>query len=109
MPGSPSVSCEAETKWHYGDEFMSFLKKSSITGLSGKIEFDQVTGMRKNLTMQIVDLSRNGVSLVGNWIENKPQGETIHIVRSYEKEKKHVSEKLNRHLIVTTKLVSRSF
>ena len=110
LPGSPSVSCEAETTWSYGDEFMAFVKMSSITGLSGKIEFDATTGCRKNLTMHIVDLARNGVSLVGNWVENKPDNRdhnTIHIIRSYEKEKKHANEKLGRHLVVTTKLVRR--
>ncbi len=105
IPVSPKVSCEKETKWYFGDDFMNYLKMSKVQGLSGNIEFDQQTGFRKNLTLHVVDLSKRGVSLVGNWIEKDPLIEShIHVVRSYEKEKKQVNDKLNRHLIVTTKL-----
>jgi len=78
---------------------------SNVQGLSGNIEFDQQTGFRKNLSLHIVDLSKRGVSLVAKWIEKDPISDSfIKVVRSYEKEKKEIDAKLNRHLIVTTKL-----
>ena len=79
---------------------------SKINGLSDNIEFDPVTGFRRNLSFNIVDLTRNGLSLVGKWIEKEPPAPNkIEILRSYEKEKIQVDNKLNRHLIVTSKIV----
>ncbi len=88
---------------------MKHLKTSNINGLSGHIEFDQATGYRKNLTVDIVDMTRSGLSLVGHWYEFETNPDkSIKIVRSYEKEKIQTNDKLTRHLIVTTKLVSLS-
>ena len=64
IPVTPSVSCDAETKWNFGDRFMTYLKTTKTTGLTGHIEFDEKTGLRKNLTIHIVDLIKNGLSLV---------------------------------------------
>ena len=66
IPNSPSVSCCKENPWHYGEEFMRYLRLSDFNGLSGRIEFDSTTGFRKNLTIKIVDLIKDGISLVSN-------------------------------------------
>lgn len=123
MP-SPIVSCDKETPWSFGNEFIKMLKMTNFNGLSGHIEFDPASGFRTNVTLAIVDKTKTGVDLVslfliisiklnmtqillkvGYWREfnnKKP----IEIVRSYAKEKDQVLDKLNRNLIVTTKLVS---
>ena len=66
IPKSPSVSCSKENPWYYGEEFMRYLRLSDFNGLSGHIEFDSTTGCRKNLTIRIVDLIKDGISLVSN-------------------------------------------
>jgi hypothetical protein len=105
---APSVSCKKDTSWLFGSEFMKFLKMSSFHGLSGYIEFDQLTGYRKNITLSIVDRTKKGVDLVGYW-RDLPKGESIQIVRSFSKEKDQILDKLDRHLNVTTKLVRSTF
>ncbi len=64
LPVSFSVSCEHETKWEFGKKFNNFLRMSKINGLSGNIEFEPSTGFRKNLIFNIVDMTKNGLSLV---------------------------------------------
>jgi hypothetical protein len=46
---------------------------------------------------------------MGYWKENPLKNNSIEIIRSYDKEKDLVSLKLNKNLIVTTKLVSKLF
>ena len=65
FPSTSSVSCQKETPWLFGPEFIRFLKMSSFKGLSGQIEFDSFTGFRNNLTLSIVDKTKIGVDLVG--------------------------------------------
>lgn len=101
---SPTVSCQRETPWSFGEEFMRNLKMSQFNGLSGYIQFDPNTGYRTNLTLSIVDKTKTGVDLVGYWRDSSPK-RPIEIVRSYAKEKDQILDKLNRNLIVTTKLV----
>ena len=68
IPASPSVSCgwlhKNESAWEFGEQFMKHLKTTNLNGLSGHIEFDQQTGHRSNLTIDIVDLAKNGLALV---------------------------------------------
>ncbi len=64
LPTTQTTSCQKETPWLFGMDFMRFLKMSSFKGLSGNVEFDQTTGYRNNITLSIVDRTRAGVDLV---------------------------------------------
>lgn len=97
------MSCESENQWSYGQQMIEHFKTMKINGLSGNIEFDKTTGYRKNLTLSIVDRTKNGVELIGYWKDTSSK--PINVVRSYAKEKDHILNKLNRNLIVTTKIV----
>ncbi len=99
------VSCSTGQQWLGGPILMRYLKKAKFKGLSGHIEFDKLTGYRKNLTFLIVDKTKSGVDTMGYWRENNTN-KTIEVVRSFAKEKSQVLIKLNRHLKVTTKLVN---
>ena len=99
------ASCVSGQSWSSGSVLMKFLKKTKLQGLTGHIEFDKLTGYRKNLTLLIVDKAKTGVDTMGYWRENNVN-KTIEVIRSYAKEKSQVLIKLNRHLNVTTKLVS---
>ena len=103
---SPKISCETEEPWQYGPVLMKHLKMNTLKGLSGNLEFDQITGYRKNITLSIVDKTKSGVDLFGYWRDNYKSKHPVEVVRSYAKEKVQVLNKLNRNLIVTTKLVS---
>ena len=104
---SPKISCETGDPWLDGHYLMKHLKMNNFKGLSGNFEFDEKTGYRKNFTIGIVDKTKTGVDLFGYWRDNDER--TIDVVRSYAKEKFQVLDKLNRSLIVTTKVVSIDF
>jgi hypothetical protein len=61
---SPSVSCQKETPWPFGSEFIKYLKMGNFSGLSGNVEFDNATGYRTNFKLSIVDKTKTGVDLV---------------------------------------------
>ena len=59
-----------EEAWDYGEKFMKYLRLSDFNGLTGRIEFNQMTGYRKNMTIGIVDLIKDGLSLVKFYFVN---------------------------------------
>lgn len=63
IPVHSSVSCKTETPWSFGSQLIKYLKMSNFNGLSGHIEFDEA-GLRTNLTISIVDRTKNSVDLV---------------------------------------------
>ena len=65
------ASCVSGQSWSSGSVLMKLLKKTKLHGLTGHIEFDKLTGYRKNLTLLIVDKAKTGVDTMGYWRENK--------------------------------------
>ena len=59
-----NVSCDTETPWSFGSQFISRLKANSFHGLSGRIQFGENNGLRDNLTFFIVDRNRDSIDLV---------------------------------------------
>ena len=64
IPEIPVASCANEKPWLFGVDFIKYLKLSNFKGLSGHIEFDQITGYRKKMKFSIVDKTKAGVDLV---------------------------------------------
>ena len=58
------VTCQQEIPWSFGTEFRNYLKSNVLTGLTGNIQFNNVTGLRTNLTISIVDKIKNVIDLV---------------------------------------------
>ncbi len=56
--------CDTERKWSFGKEFMSYMKKTNFTGISGRVNFDKETGYRNNVKLSLVDRISNGLDLV---------------------------------------------
>ena len=50
-----------ERAWSFGSDFNSFMKLSKFEGVSGRVEFDSISGYRDNITMAIVDLGKDDV------------------------------------------------
>ncbi|XP_023932260.1 glutamate receptor 2 [Lingula anatina] len=65
---APGILCRSPSPfpWHLGNEIISAIKQSHVSGLSGKIVFDR-TGKRKNFTLSVTDVSLKGRSKVGEW------------------------------------------
>jgi hypothetical protein len=65
ISSSQQASCSSDVPWSYGSELFKYFKLAKFEGMSGHIEFDSLTGYRKNLTLNIVDLSKeDAVDLV---------------------------------------------
>jgi hypothetical protein len=56
--------CDNETKWSFGKKFLKYLKSLNTKSVSGHIEFDKFNGMRKNLTLSLVEKTKTGIDLV---------------------------------------------
>ena len=59
-----NVSCHTETPWSFGYQFINQLKANNFHGLSGRIQLDEKTGLRNNLTFLIVDRIKDSIDLV---------------------------------------------
>ena len=68
-----------ENAWSYGEQFMKYLRLSDFNGLTGRIEFNQMTGYRKNITIGIVDLIKDGLSLVKSYLNLYCKFESINL------------------------------
>ncbi len=64
IPSSPSVSCANEIPWPFGNEMVKMIKQSDFYGLSGHVKFDSMTGDRQNFSLRIMDIAKDGLSLV---------------------------------------------
>ncbi len=61
---SPSVSCANESPWAFGDEMVRLIKLNDFYGLSGRVKFEAATGDRQNFSLRIMDMAKDGLSLV---------------------------------------------
>ncbi len=59
-----NISCDLETKWEFGQEFMNYLKNKDFIGLTGRIEFNKETNLRSGFELSIVDKIKNLIYLV---------------------------------------------
>ncbi len=60
----PKANCDNEIKWSFGKKFVKYLKTLNTTSVSGHIEFDKYNGMRKRLTLSLVEKTKTGIDLV---------------------------------------------
>jgi len=67
VPASPPVSCGNERPWPLGSDFIALLKATEFYGLSGRVKFNQETGMRQNFSLRIVDEYKESLSIYGYW------------------------------------------
>lgn len=73
-----------------------------MKGLTGVIKFDH-EGFRSDFSLDIVELSKDGLRKVGTW--NSSEG--VNYTRTYGESQKEIVEILqNKTLVVTTILVS---
>ena len=74
-----------------------------MTGLTGKIKFDQ-HGIRSDFVLEIVELKKDGLIKVGEWNEKSGVNFTRNFTESYTE----IVESLqNKTLVVTTVFVRR--
>lgn len=59
-----SASCKNDTSWSYGNKFLKYIKMNKLIIKSGLIDFDNKTGIRKNINFYIVDWLIQSTDLV---------------------------------------------
>ena len=96
------LSCSGEETWQHGNSLVNYMKLVEMDGLTGKVKFDQL-GLRTDFTLEIVELKRKGLTMVGSWHDqhgfkflNHPTESRSEVVESLE----------NKTLVVTTIKVS---
>ncbi|XP_040571507.1 glutamate receptor ionotropic, kainate 2 [Lepeophtheirus salmonis] len=60
------TSCERNEPWKHGNSFANFMKIIKFNGLSGLTKFNP-QGQRTHLELDILELQKNGMSLIGSW------------------------------------------
>ncbi|XP_031331870.1 glutamate receptor ionotropic, kainate 2-like [Photinus pyralis] len=96
------LSCDAVDTWPHGYSLINYMKIVEMRGLTGVIKFDH-QGFRSDFTLDIVELSREGLKKIGTW--NASAG--VNFTRTYGEAYTQIVEILqNKTFVVTTILVS---
>lgn len=98
------MDCESQMNWGHGASLINFMKdgQSMLHGLTGMVQFDN-EGLRTNIALDIMELSYNGLQLVGTW--NSTESDGLRITRLVSPASRQESESLqNKTFIVLTAL-----
>ncbi|KAB0791738.1 hypothetical protein PPYR_03538 [Photinus pyralis] len=92
------LSCDAVDTWPHGYSLINYMKIVEMRGLTGVIKFDH-QGFRSDFTLDIVELSREGLKKIGTW--NASAG--VNFTRTYGEAYTQIVEILqNKTFVVTT-------
>lgn len=64
-----NLSCDSEIPWNDGLSLFNYLDSVSLTGLTGKIEFNE--GKRVNFKLDLLKLKREELQKVGFWTSER--------------------------------------
>jgi len=60
------LDCSGQTAWVHGNSLINYMKMVEFIGLSGPIKFD-ASGLRTQLSMDLMELQMEGLTRVGTW------------------------------------------
>ncbi|CAB0003452.1 unnamed protein product [Nesidiocoris tenuis] len=60
------IDCRVKESWESGYTVINYIKLSEEEGLTGVVKFDN-EGFRTDFTLDILELTRNGLHVKGNW------------------------------------------
>ncbi|CAG0878614.1 unnamed protein product [Darwinula stevensoni] len=96
------LTCNSDDVWTEGRTLINYMKMTEMRGLSGIVRFDG-SGARSNFNLDILELSKQGLKVVGLW----EPGKGANYTRNWKDLQRQIQEKLeNKTLIVTTALSS---
>ncbi|XP_042864658.1 glutamate receptor ionotropic, kainate 2-like isoform X3 [Penaeus japonicus] len=96
------LECDGDATWVHGNSLINYMKWVQVNGLTGLIKFDS-EGFRRDVTLDIVEMSKEGLNRVGKWDPNSGANYT----RTYSEIQQGIIESLqNKTLIISTILVS---
>nr|QRN45440.1 ionotropic glutamate receptor kainate 2-like isoform X4 [Carausius morosus] len=62
-----SLSCVRPQAWSHGEHVSQYMKMFKFMGLSGELTFDVKTGRRKDITLELMEVSHAKLRKIGNW------------------------------------------
>lgn len=98
------LSCESEDTWPHGYSLINYMKIVEMKGLTGVIKFDH-QGFRSDFSLDIVELSKDGLRKVGTW--NSTEG--VNYTRTYGESQKEIVEILQNKTLVVTIILSSPY
>ncbi|XP_045593286.1 glutamate receptor ionotropic, kainate 2 isoform X4 [Procambarus clarkii] len=92
------LECDGDITWIHGNSLINYMKWVQVNGLTGLIKFD-TEGFRRDVTLDIVELTKEGLSRVGRWDPTSGANYT----RTYSEVQQGIVESLqNKTLMVTS-------
>ncbi|KAF5280601.1 hypothetical protein FQA39_LY05249 [Lamprigera yunnana] len=95
------LSCDAVDTWPHGYSLINYMKIVEMRGLTGVIKFDH-QGFRSDFTLDIVELSREGLKKIGTW--NASAG--VNFTRTYGEAYTQIVEILQNKTFVVSTILS---
>ncbi|XP_069951466.1 glutamate receptor ionotropic, kainate 2-like [Cherax quadricarinatus] len=96
------LDCDADITWMHGNSLINYIKWVQVNGLTGIIKFD-TEGFRRDVTLDIVELTKEGLIRVGRWEPINGANYT----RSYSEVQRGIVASLqNKTLMVTSILAA---
>ncbi|XP_064094425.1 glutamate receptor ionotropic, kainate 2-like [Macrobrachium nipponense] len=94
------LDCEGDDTWIYGNSLVNYMKWVQVRGLTGLIKFD-AKGFRRDVTLDIVELTKTGLVKVGRW--NPTSG--ANYTKSYREVEQDIVEELRRKNLVISSVL----
>ncbi|XP_042238473.1 glutamate receptor ionotropic, kainate 2-like isoform X3 [Homarus americanus] len=96
------LECDGDITWVHGNSLINYMKWVQVNGLTGLIKFD-TEGFRRDVTLDIVELTKEGLDRVGRWDPNNGANYT----RTFSEVQQGIVESLqNKTLIITSILAA---
>ncbi|XP_066943694.1 glutamate receptor ionotropic, kainate 2-like isoform X2 [Macrobrachium rosenbergii] len=94
------LDCEGDETWIYGNSLVNYMKWVQVRGLTGLIKFD-AKGFRRDVTLDIVELTKTGLVKVGRWSRTSGANYT----KSYREVEQGIVEDLRRKNLVISSVL----
>ncbi|KAK4297158.1 hypothetical protein Pmani_030406 [Petrolisthes manimaculis] len=96
------LECDGDFTWVHGNSLINYMKWVQVNGLTGLIKFD-TEGFRRDVTLDIVELSKEGLERVGRWDPHTGANYT----RTYSEVQQGIVDSLqNKTLVITSVLAA---
>ncbi|XP_045135922.1 glutamate receptor ionotropic, kainate 2-like isoform X2 [Portunus trituberculatus] len=96
------LDCDGDNAWVHGNSLVNYMKWVQVNGLTGLIKFD-TEGFRRDVTLDIVELTKDGLTRVGKW----DPANGANYTRTYSEVQQGIVESLqNKTLVITSVLAA---
>ncbi|XP_050700937.1 glutamate receptor ionotropic, kainate 2-like isoform X2 [Eriocheir sinensis] len=98
------LECDGDATWVHGNSLINYMKWVQVNGLTGLIKFD-TEGFRRDVTLDIVELTKEGLTRVGRW----DPGNGANYTRTYSEVQQGIVESLQNKTLVITSILAAPY